>query len=427
LDLGLIDLATQRYHAGAQAFQAGVTHMLYTCSVPRRLVTCDKPQPVTSHGLQQDWLAGAMGSLETLANTAEAAHSPALRSAITRAEAVLTASVATGKVESGPVGSPLKVPRMVGFLDPNNLELNVAVPAGIQWFKMAAMPLTVLWYQRPVGATDWSAISETACWGHGQQDCGSYDAAGNFFKFITLLLASDNQCFTNVQYRAELYVGGRLAGALTLGPKSDFIATNLTPALAKSMNVGVCVPSTWHLQPTMSLTLSVTGTNETLRGPLSTAEMSYASPDHKEGVYVFRLYPPRTVASGAVANMQSLVEATGNAAIGLVGGRGLPSDMKPEDQWAPTAIWGPDVQDMMVNGYGSPSTGTAAFVGAAVVAPGGVLPTAAEQDNAIAGEVPGDYAVVVTIVYGERGSGIFTGSHTLGLQVFSSWSLLNYG
>ena len=315
--------------------------MLYTCSVPTHLSTCNTPQPVTSHGLQQAWFAGAMGSLETLANTAEASHSAALRSAITRAEAVLTASVATGKVEAGPVGAPLKVSRMVGFLDPNNLELNVAVPAGIQWFKMAAMPLTVLWYQRPVGATDWSAISETACWGDGHQNCGSYDADGNFFKFITLLLAADDHCFTNVQYRAELYVGGRLAGAPTLGPKSDFIATNLAPALAESMNVGVCVPSTWHLQPTMNLRLSVTGTKETVTGPLSTAEMSYASPGHKAGVYVFRLYPPRTVASGAVANMPSLVEATGNAAISVLEGRGLPSDMKPEDQWAPTAVWAP--------------------------------------------------------------------------------------
>ena len=88
---------------------------------------------------------------------------------------------------------------------------------------------------------------------------------------------------------------------------------------------------------------------------------------------------------------------------------------------------GADVQDMMVNGYGSVSTGTEAFVGAAVVAPGGVRSTAAEEDNAIAGDVPGDYAVVVTIVYGAAGSGLFKGSHTLGLQVFSSWSLLNYG
>ena len=76
LDLGLVDLATEHYRAGAQAFRAGVTHMLYTCSVPTHLSTCNTPQPVTSHGLQQAWLAGAMGSLGTLANTAEASHSP---------------------------------------------------------------------------------------------------------------------------------------------------------------------------------------------------------------------------------------------------------------------------------------------------------------------------------------------------------------
>ena len=70
-----------------------------------------------------------------------------------------------------------------------------------------------------------TVLSETACWGDGHQNCGSYDADGNFFKFITLLLAADDQCFTNVQYRAELYVGGRLAGALPLALR----ATSLPP------------------------------------------------------------------------------------------------------------------------------------------------------------------------------------------------------
>jgi hypothetical protein len=41
--------------------------------------------------------------------------------------------------------------------------------------------------------------------------------------------------------------------------------------------------------------------------------------------------------------------------------------------------------------------------------------------------VTGDYAVVVTIVYGPVSSQFWAGPHNLGLQVFSSWSLLNYG
>jgi hypothetical protein len=82
---------------------------------------------------------------------------------------------------------------------------------------------------------------------------------------------------------------------------------------------------------------------------------------------------------------------------------------------------------MMATGYASRSTGTEAFVGAAVIAPYGVRTGAAAQDNSIAAYVPGDYAVVVTIVYGPARSTFWAGPHNLGLQVFSSWSLLNYG
>ncbi len=82
---------------------------------------------------------------------------------------------------------------------------------------------------------------------------------------------------------------------------------------------------------------------------------------------------------------------------------------------------------MLTTGYASRSTGTEAFVGAAVIAPYGVKTGAAAQDKSIAAYVPGDYAVVVTIVYGPVSSSFWAGHHNLGLQVFSSWSLLNYG
>jgi hypothetical protein len=218
-----------------------------------------------------------------------------------------------------------------------------------------------------------------------------------------------------------------LAGSLSLSPKSDFIATNLTPALSEAMNVGVCVPSTWRLQPTTQLTSPVYGTSTTVSGPLSTSEVSYASAGHKEGVYLFRLYPLRTLPDGTEASMQSVVRATAAAAIDVLKGHGLPSDIAPEGGWSSTAIWGPAVADMNVHGYASASTGTEAFVGAAVIAPGGTLPGAAAQDNSIAADVTSDYAVVVTVVYGRANSGLWSGPHSLGLQVFTSWSLLGYG
>jgi len=292
---------------------------------------------------------------------------------------------------------------------------------------MAGMPITVLWYERPAGGTRWSAISETACWGHGQQVCGHYDRQYNIFQFVTRFLAADDQCFTDVEYRAELYVEGNLAGSLTLGPADDYIGTNLAPALSKAMNVGICAPSSWHMQALPRLTFRVHGSPATVSGTLSTSELSYASADHKEGVYLFRLYPSRISSTGAPLNIQNVVETGENYAIYVLKGRGLPADIAPLGPSRSDGVWGLAVSDMITTGYASPSTGTEAFVGAAVIAPFGARAGVAAQDNSIAADVTGDYAVVVTIVYGPVSSQFWAGPHNLGLQVFSSWSLLNYG
>ncbi len=427
LDLGIADLATSHYQAGAQSFRAGVAHMLYNCPAGGQLVHCTTPQPPTSYDLQQAWFAGGMETLEALAQSKEAMGSVALRAAITSAKDLLADSMASGKVGTGPHGKTMAVPGLGAFLDPNYLELDVPVPKVTTAYRMAGMPITVLWYERPPGGTKWSAISETACWGHGQQVCGRYDRQYNTFQFVTRFLAADDQCFTNVEYRAELYVAGNLAGSLTLSPKDDYIGTNLAPALSKTMNVGICAPSSWHLQALPRLFFRVHGRAATVSGTLSTSELSYASADHKEGVYLFRIYPPRTSPAGAPLNIQKVVEAGENYAIYVLRGRGLPADMAPLGPSRSDGVWGLAVSDMITTGYASPSTGTEAFVGAAVIAPYGAPAGTAAQDKGIAADVTNDYAVVVTIVYGPVRSQFWAGPHNLGLQVFSSWSLLNYG
>ncbi len=427
LDLGLADIAMGHYQAGAQSFSAGVRHMLYDCPAGPAQADCTRPQPATSYGLQQDWFAGGMEALGALGQSREAMGSGSLRAAITNAKDLLAVSMASGKLVPGPYHRALAVPGLGAFLDPNYLELDVAVPKTTTAYQMAGMPITVLWYERPPGGTRWSAISETACWGHGRQLCGRYDSQYNTFQFVTRFLAADNQCFTNLEYRAELYVGGNLAGSLNLGPKDDYIGTNLAPALSKAMNVGICTPSSWHQQPLPRLTFHVHGSPSTVSGTLSTSELYYASADRKEGVYLFRLYPPRTSPKGAPLNVQKVVEAGEKYAIYLLRDRGLPADIAQLGPPRLDGVWGPAVSDMLTTGYASRSTGTEAFVGAAVISPYGVKTGAAAQDSSIAAYVPGDYAVVVTIVYGPVRSPFWAGPHNLGLQVFSSWSLLNYG
>ncbi len=212
-----------------------------------------------------------------------------------------------------------------------------------------------------------------------------------------------------------------------MGPKDDYIGTNLAPALSKAMNVGICAPSSWRLQALPKITFPVYRTSAKVTGTLSTSELSYASADHKEGVYLFRLYPPRTSPGGAARRVQSVVQTGENYAINVLKGRGLPADMAPLGPSRSDGVWGLAVADMITTGYASRSTGMEAFVGAAVIAPYGTQASPGAQDGSIAAGVTGDYAVVVTIVYGPVSAKLWAGPHDLGLQIFSSWSLLNYG
>jgi hypothetical protein len=427
LDLGIADLANGRYHQAVQAYAAAVTHMLYTCSDAGNLATCTSPQPATSHELQQAWLGGGLQSLDDLAQSKAGQDSAGLRSTIAKMEGVLAGSMAAGKVLSGPDAGAIKVPGLTGFVDPSYLGLQVPLPSGVSADKMRTMPLTVLWYERPLGSKLWVAITATACWGHGQQYCGAYYRSIKAFQFVTRFLAANNACFTDLEYRAVMYVGGTLAGSLTLGPQDDAISTNLAPALSEDMNVGTCVPSTWHRQPLPELTLPVYGTSATVSGSLSSSELSYSSADHTRGVYLFRLYPPRTSLNGAAINMQDLVQEGEDYAIDVLKGRGLPADIAASGPPRPYTLWGPLVTGMTATFYSSRSSHTEALVGAAVVGPD-TLTRPADQDRWIAADVTSDYAVVVTVVYApEADQAFWSGQHALGIQIFSSWTMLAYG
>jgi hypothetical protein len=170
----------------------------------------------------------------------------------------------------------------------------------------------------------------------------------------------------------------------------------------------------------------VYGTKQTVVGALSSSEMSYASPDHKEGVYVFRLYPPRTTTSGAQISLSAMAQEGVTYAVNVLRGIGLPRDTAARtNPVSASAIWGPYVTGTNYAIYHSASTSTAMLVGSAVVAPPADLDQSS-QDKFIASAVQRDYAVAVTIVYGPFGP-FWVGAHALGLQIFDSWSLLGYG
>ena len=220
------------------------------------------------------------------------------------------------------------------------------------------------------------------------------------------------------------FIGGALAGSVELSPLDDYLTTNLQPALASSMNVGICVPSTWYQQATEDADVIVYGTKEKISGPLSTAELSFGTHDRSQGVYLLRLYPLRSDL-GNQQELESTVEQMAKNTVRLLSGHGLPADLS--ETGAYETYPSNALTEMVSAGYGSSSTGISALVGAGIISSDAGPSSAASQDQAIASDVSNDGAIAVWVVYGTYSSGFWTGQHALGLQVFSSWSLLNDG
>lgn len=428
MNLGVDNLAAGNYSNAMNDYTAAATHILYTCREPSDLSTCKEYQPQQASGEQSDWLAGGMQDLEGLAASPMGRSSAALRSEITKAKGVLTASLAYNRVANAkPL--PFKKPYMSGFLDPNIIQLDVAVPTGMAHTKFLDSPLTLIWYQRANDKGNWNGISETTCWGTGSETCTEWKQKGNYLQFRTEFLQADGECFTNVQYKAELYDAGTLVGSLVLSPKatstSDYLTTNLSAAEAPGMNFGICVPATWRQRPLQKMTVTVSGTNKKISGTLANGELQYASADGKSGVFLLRIY---TLHQNYTTNkqLQALVTDVNEYALSLFEGHGMPSGFTSSGSYTPQSLWGDALTDMMTNVYSSGPTYAA--VAGALVASGGADYGAQYQDESIAQNVAyGDYddAVVVAIVYGP--SSMWATQHALGIQVLSSASLLGYG
>jgi len=424
MNLGLAELAGGQYRAATKAYATAATHMLFTCSNPQVLRTCTTPQTPTNYDVQEGWLAGGMQDLKSLAASKAAAHSPRLLAAVRTAEGILTGSLASNRVVAGPSPLDFELSGISAAINPDALVLQVPIPGGISLRKMVDSPVTVIWYERSSGSTEWNGIADTACWQDGSQDCDDYDSQANALDFQAQFLQSGGDCFSDLIYKAELYIGGSLAGSVELSPQDDHLTTNLRPALASSMNVGICVPSTWYQEPTKNAEVVVYGTTEKISGPLSTAELSYSSRDGSQGAYMLRLYP-LTSDIDKQHELKSTVEQMAKNTVRLLDGHGLPTDLS--ETGAYETYPSSDLTEMVAAGYGSSSTGISALVGAGVISSGTLPSSAAAQDQAVASDVSDDGAIAVWVVYGTYTSGFWTGQHALGLQVFSSWSLLGDG
>ncbi|MGD0808693.1 MAG: hypothetical protein ABSA91_03115 [Acidimicrobiales bacterium] len=422
LDYALSELASRNYATAREAFRVAVTHILFTCTDPSVLSSCTSPQPRTSIGLQEAWFAGAMETLVTLASSADASSEPELRAQVASTKGALAESMALGHVVTVPDDGDVKIGATSTLIDPNLLWLDIGIPAGESPDVLATTPVTMLWYDQAPGSTKWDAIPELTCWGQLDQ-CAFYSSEANVFESQARFLPADNSCLTNVRYRGELYVRGSLARTLT--PTYDDINTSLQAGLNKQMDMGICVPSSWHLSKPLNLSFHINGTSQTVTGSLAGSEMSYQSAGGREGTYVFRLYDP-AASSVPSSQLGPLAQKMGSYVIGLLKSRGLPADTVLTTPFAAHNVWGGNVQYGQTGVFDSSSTGTEAFVGVGLIA-ARTTSTSAQADRDIANNIRLDHAFVVTIVFGHRGTSLWRGADPLALQVFTSWSLLGYG
>lgn len=424
VDYALSLMARQDYGAARQAYQVALEHMLFQCAGPVAVNRCTTPQPATARNLQKSWVAGALETLGTLSSSAEAAATPMMRAQITAAQGMVAASMAEGKVVGSAPEAGLRISSLQAFLDPNFLGVDVSVPASSSSSQLTSAPLTIVWYEQARGSRRWSAIPAATCWGH-ITSCGQYFSQAHEFQFETLFLYTDNSCFTNVTYRVDLYLGSTLVSQRELSSSDDDVTTNLKPALDKGMNIGICVPSHWHAQPPLDLSFKVNGTSSTVTGPLTGSEFSYQSPDHSHGVFVFRLYPPQTSRESSAAGSREVVKSVVGYVVNLLGQHGLPADMSAVSSAVPNTIWAGPLSTELLTRFESASTGTTAYVGAAILGTTGASSTPTSVDGNISSEVLLDHAITVTVVYGP--AAFWVGRPSIGSEVYSSWSLLSYG
>lgn len=450
MNLGVVSLAARDYTTAAHAYATAAAHILYS-NIEHRTA-----QPSANHGRQQAWVAGAMTDLGGLASSYAARQDATLRGQIAKMEGVLTGSLATGSVVSGAASPPVTFSKddLSDYIDPNFVSLFANVPSGASESTLAAQPVTVLWYERVSNGAMWNAIAEATRWGKLSD---YYSSDFKDFTFVDAFLQDASSCFPARQYRAEIYLGGALAGSLSTGPDAGdvnyAVTTDLTPGLAVGMNVGACVPADWHMRQPDPVRVTVSGTSQQLTGPLS--EMHWTSADGSNGIYALRLYAPHgtyigggSAARDEAASMAIAVAGPG----GLLAGHGLPEHLLQH----PTSLDGFDNcdqgrSDSVLRGAGfirqncvwmgltdseegafvDTSTNVEALVGVGVVTPGDSLPTdPAGQDagsNGIASSVANDDAFIVMIVYGPAGGDLWSGGVPPGLQIERSASLLNYG
>jgi len=265
-NLAVALFAAGRLDEADEAYRKAVVTLVY--------VDADRKERRGDPLIEEQVLAGALTDLEVVA-----AHRPDLADRVLQLKQYLVASVAQEE-PTFPADTGATI-ATVGA---------VVLPAELEWtgkltnWDTARDVLSLQWYYRGPEGLGWSVIPSVS---------GVVDVTRDNYNLRSYLASvSPPRCLPDGDYRAELYVNGRLIAA----PEARGENGDLRAWAARDLTVSLCRPPDW-----------------------TEAEVSYAglfdgfeSPDKKSGIALFRLgVPARGLehAQASVAVMDFVVDA----------------------------------------------------------------------------------------------------------------------
>jgi tetratricopeptide (TPR) repeat protein len=266
-NLGLLLLVQKRQHEASAAYTDAVRRTVY--------IDGDEHRPRGNPAFEEQVVAGALTDLDLLATLR-----PDLRRDVDGTKEFIVGAVSRGSLVAMPGNTQLMGTQADLF------------PGGIQVSQIKATDfdpehqvVSVQWYYQGPERSGWGVLPDVS----GTITLNEYK--GTYWnKQPYLSVTYPPRCLPAGDFRAELYVDGRLRSVATASAKFE----PLEPTLARDLNIALCRPSDWKRS----------------QRALPGVSDGYVSAKEDRGVYIFRVHPPASVGQQPERTAAKTLEAT---------------------------------------------------------------------------------------------------------------------